>query len=455
MTETSRTHKFLLTEDEMPTTWYNLVADLPVPPPPPLHPATHEPIGPEALEPLFPMELIGQEVATERYIDIPEPVREVYKIWRPSPLIRAGRLEAAIGTSARIYYKYEGVSPAGSHKVNTSVPQAYYNAKAGVRKLTTETGAGQWGTALSFATALFDLECEVWQVGASYDQKPYRRMMIEAFGATVHRSPSPLTNAGRAFLAQDPDHPGSLGIAISEAVEVAAGDPAVKYALGSVLNHVILHQTIIGEEALLQLAKAGDTPDVILGCTGGGSNFAGLVFPFIREKLAGTMNPVIRAVEPTSCPSLTRGVYAYDFGDASGMTPLMKMHTLGHTFIPDPIHAGGLRYHGMSPLLSHTYDQGLIEAEAVPQTECFEAAVRFARTEGIVAAPESSHAIAAAVREANLATEAGDERVIVIALSGHGHFDLAAYDAYLNERLVDTETPDEKFAPSLAELPAI
>ena len=455
MTETSRTHKFLLTEDEMPTTWYNLVADLPVPPPPPLHPATHEPIGPEALEPLFPMALILQEVATDRYVDIPGEVLDVYRQWRPSPLIRAYQFEEALGTTARIYYKYEGVSPAGSHKVNTSVPQAYYNAQAGVRKLTTETGAGQWGTALSFATALFDLECEVWQVGASYDQKPYRRMMIEAFGATVHRSPSPLTNAGRAFLAQDPDHPGSLGIAISEAVEVAAGDPAVKYALGSVLNHVILHQTIIGEEALLQLAKAGDTPDVILGCTGGGSNFAGLVFPFIREKLAGTMNPVIRAVEPTSCPSLTRGVYAYDFGDASGMTPLMKMHTLGHTFIPDPIHAGGLRYHGMSPLLSHTYDQGLIEAEAVPQTECFEAAVRFARTEGIVAAPESSHAIAAAVREANLATEAGDERVIVIALSGHGHFDLAAYDAYLNERLVDTETPDEKFAPSLAELPAI
>ncbi len=455
MLHAPRTHKYVLSEEEMPTTWYNLIPDLPEPPPPPLHPGTHEPIGPEALEPLFPLELILQEVATDRFIDIPGEILDVYRQWRPSPLYRAHRFEEALGTSARIYYKYEGVSPAGSHKVNTSVPQAYYNAKAGVRKLTTETGAGQWGTALSFAAALFGLECEVWQVGASYDQKPYRRMMIETFGATVHRSPSTLTQAGKHYLEMDPNHPGSLGIAISEAVEVAAGDPTVKYALGSVLNHVLLHQTIIGEEVLLQLAKAGDTPDVILGCTGGGSNFAGLVFPFIRETLAGRMSPVIRAVEPASCPTLTRGAYAYDFGDASGMTPLMKMHTLGHSFVPDPIHAGGLRYHGMSPLLSHAYALGLLEAQALPQRECFDAAIRFARTEGIVAAPESSHAIAAAVREARAATETGQERCILIALSGHGHFDLAAYDAYLGGRLTDEDTPDERFAEALAELPTI
>ena len=456
MSDAPRTHKFVLTEDEMPTTWYNLVADLPEPPPPPLHPGTQEPIGPEALEPLFPMDLILQEVTGERFVEIPGEVLDVYRQWRPTPLVRAHRFEESLGTPARIYYKYEGVSPAGSHKVNTSVPQAYYNARAGVRKLTTETGAGQWGTALSFACALFGLECEVWQVGASYDQKPYRRMMIEAFGGTVHRSPSTLTQAGKHYLEADPNHPGSLGIAISEAVEVAAGDPTVKYALGSVLNHVILHQTIIGEETLLQLAKAGeDSIDLVVGCTGGGSNFAGLAFPFIREKLAGRMSPVIRAVEPASCPSLTRGVYAYDFGDASGMTPLMKMHTLGHNFVPDPIHAGGLRYHGMSPLLSHTYDLDLLEAEAVPQTECFDAAVRFARTEGIVAAPESSHAIAAAVREAVRAKETGEEPVVVIALSGHGHFDLAAYDAYLGGRMVDEDTPDSRFAPALAGLPTI
>jgi tryptophan synthase beta chain len=455
VTTLPRTHKFLLTEDEMPTTWYNLVADLPEPPPPALHPGTHEPLGPADLEPLFPMDLILQEVSAERFIDIPGEVLDVYRHWRPSPLIRAHRLEESLGTPARIYYKYEGVSPAGSHKVNTSVAQAYYNAKAGVRKLTTETGAGQWGTALGFAAALFGLDCEVWQVGASYDQKPYRRMMIEAFGASVHRSPSPLTEAGKSFLESDPNHPGSLGIAISEAVEVAAGDPSAKYSLGSVLNHVLLHQTIIGEELLLQMAKAGDTPDVLLGCTGGGSNFAGLAFPFIREKLAGRMSPVIRAVEPSSCPSLTRGVYSYDFGDSAGIAPMVKMYTLGHSFVPDPIHAGGLRYHGMSPLLSHAYELGLLEAEAVPQTECFDAAIRFARTEGIVAAPESSHAIASAIREANLATEAGEEPAIVIALSGHGHFDLAAYDAYLGGRMVDEETPDSRFAPALAELPTV
>jgi tryptophan synthase beta chain len=455
MDDTVRQHKIVLTEDEMPTTWYNLVADLPSPPPPPLHPGTHEPIGPEALEPLFPMDLIAQEVTADRYVDIPGGVLDVYRQWRPSPLYRAHRLEQALGTPARIYYKWEGVSPAGSHKTNTSVPQAYANAKAGIRKITTETGAGQWGTALSFAGALYGIDVEVWQVGASYDQKPYRRSMMEVFGGTVHRSPSPLTAAGRAILEQDPAHPGSLGLAISEAVEVAVGDPGTKYALGSVLNHVLLHQTVIGEEALLQFAKIGEQPDVIVGCTGGGSNFAGLSFPFLREKLAGRMAPVIRAVEPASCPSLTRGVYAYDFGDIAGMTPLMKMHTLGHQFIPDPIHAGGLRYHGMAPLISHVYELGLMEALAVPQTECFAAALQFARTEGIVPAPEPTHAIAAAVREALQCKETGEEKVILTALCGHGHFDMAAYDAYLRGAMTDEEVTDLRLAPSLAGIPAL
>lgn len=448
-------HKVLLDESEMPTQWYNIVPDLPSPPPPALHPGTHEPAGPQDFLPLFPMSLIEQEVSTERYIDIPGPVQDVYRLWRPSPLYRAHHLEKALGTPARIYYKYEGVSPAGSHKPNTSVPQAYYNAEAGIRKLTTETGAGQWGTALAFACSLFGLECEVWQVGASYDAKPYRRTMMEIFGATVHRSPSELTAAGRALLAGHPGHPGSLGIAISEAVEVAAPDPEIRYALGSVLNHVLLHQTIIGEEALLQFAKIGETPDVIVGCTGGGSNFGGLTFPFLREKLAGKMAPVIRAVEPTSCPSLTQGTYAYDFGDTAGLTPLMKMHTLGHGFIPDPIHAGGLRYHGMSPLLSHVYELGLVEAIAVPQTECFAAAVQFARSEGIVPAPESSHALAALVREALACKESGEAKVIMTALSGHGHLDLASYDAYLGGRMVDEDVAPDRFAASLAELPVI
>jgi tryptophan synthase beta chain len=448
-------HKVLLDESEMPTRWYNIVPDLPSPPPPALHPGSMQPAGPEDFLPLFPMDLILQEVSTDRYIDIPEEVQDVYRLWRPSPLFRAHRLEKALGTPAHIYYKYEGVSPAGSHKPNTAVPQAYYNAKAGVRKLTTETGAGQWGTALAFACALFGLECEVWQVGASYDQKPYRRMMIETFGGTVHRSPSDLTACGRAILATDANHPGSLGIAISEAVEVAAQNPEIRYALGSVLNHVLLHQTIIGEEALLQLAKAGEKPDLITGCTGGGSNFGGLAFPFLREKLAGTMSPIIQAVEPASCPSLTKGVYAYDFGDTAGMTPLMKMHTLGHGFVPDPIHAGGLRYHGMSPLLSHVYELGLMEAVAVPQTECFTAAVQFARTEGIVPAPESSHALATTVRAALAAKESGEEKVILTALSGHGHFDMAAYDAFLGGRMVDTEVSAARFAAALAELPKV
>jgi tryptophan synthase beta chain len=447
--------KVLLDESRMPTQWYNLVPDLPSPPPPPLHPGTLQPVGPEDLAPLFPMDLIEQEVTGERFVDIPGEVLDVYALWRPSPLYRAHRLEKALDTPAKIYYKYEGVSPAGSHKPNTAVPQAFYNAKAGVRKLTTETGAGQWGTALAFAGALFGLDVEVWQVGASYDQKPYRRLMMETFGARVHRSPSDLTSAGRAIRADSPQHPGSLGIAISEAVEVAAADPAIRYALGSVLNHVLLHQTVIGEEALLQFEQIGETPDVIVGCTGGGSNFGGLSFPFLREKLAGRISPTIRAVEPASCPSLTRGVYAYDFGDTAGSTPLLKMHTLGHGFVPDPIHAGGLRYHGMSPLLSHVYELGLMEAIALPQTECFSAAVQFARSEGIVPAPEPTHAVAACVREALAAKESGQERVILTALCGHGHFDLAAYDAFLSGRMTDEEITGERFATALAELPEV
>src|SRR4051794_8722506 len=389
-----RQHKFQLDESQVPTRWYNILHDLPTPPPPVLHPGTGQPVGPDDLAPLFPMELILQEVSSEQYVEIPEEVLDVYRLWRPSPLFRAHRLEKALETPAHIYYKYEGVSPAGSHKPNTAGPQAFYNAQAGIKRLTTETGAGQWGTALAFACAQYGLDCEVWQVRASYDQKPYRRMMIETFGGTVHPSPSDLTEAGRAILKEHPDSSGSLGIAISEAVEVAAQHPDTNYALGSVLNHVLLHQTVIGEEAVAQFAKVGLTPDVIVGCTGGGSNFGGLAFPFLREKLAGRMDVTIRAVEPASCPSLTRGVYGYDFGDTAGMTPLMKMHTLGHDFIPDPIHAGGLRYHGMSPLLSHVYELGLIEAMAVPQTECFAAGVQFARTEGIIPAPEPTHALA-------------------------------------------------------------
>jgi tryptophan synthase beta chain len=455
MDDTVRQHKYLLTEDQIPTTWYNIIPDLPTPPPPPLHPGTMQPVGPEDLAPLFPMALIEQEVTTERFVDIPGGVLDVYRQWRPTPLFRAHRLEQALGTPARIYYKYEGVSPAGSHKPNTAVPQAYYNAAEGISKLTTETGAGQWGTALAFACALYGLECEVWQVGASYDSKPYRRLMIEAFGASVHRSPSQLTEVGRR-LAEDPNNfSGSLGIAISEAVEVAATHEEVRYALGSVLNHVLLHQTVIGEEALLQLEMAGDTPTHIVGCTGGGSNFAGLSFPFLREKLAGSISPQIIAAEPASCPSLTRGVYAYDFGDTAGMTPLMKMHTLGHDFIPDPIHAGGLRYHGMAPLISHIYEEGLMDAVAVPQTECFAAAVQFARTEGIVPAPEPTHALALAVREALRAKETGEETVILTALCGHGHFDLPAYDNYLSGQMVDEDVTAERLAAGLATLPEV
>ena len=447
--------KIVLDESELPTRWYNLLADLPVPPPPPLHPGTLQPVGPDDLAPLFPMDLIAQEVSTEQYLDIPGAVLDVYKLWRPSPLYRAYRLEKALQTPARIYYKYEGVSPAGSHKPNTAVPQAYYNAQAGLRRLTTETGAGQWGTALAFACAQFGLDCEVWQVRASYDQKPYRRIMIEVFGGKVYPSPSDRTEAGRAILAADPDSPGSLGIAISEAVEVAAKAEDTKYALGSVLNHVLLHQTIIGEEALIQLAKVDETPDLIVGCTGGGSNFAGLFFPFLREKLAGRISPVIRAVEPSACPSLTRGVYAYDFGDTAGMTPLIKMHTLGHGFIPDPIHAGGLRYHGMSPVISHLYDQGMIEAVAKPQRECFAAGVQFARTEGIVPAPEPTHALAAAIEEALRCRESGEERVILTALCGHGHLDLPAYEAYLSGTMIDRDLDAAALATAVEALPPV
>ncbi|HBH77088.1 MAG TPA: TrpB-like pyridoxal phosphate-dependent enzyme [Acidimicrobiaceae bacterium] len=447
--------KILLDESEMPTQWYNIIPDLPTPPPPPLHPGTHEPIGPDDLAPLFPMALIMQEVSTDSYIDIPGGVLDVYKLWRPSPLFRARRLEQLLDTPARIYYKYEGVSPAGSHKPNTSVPQAFYNHQEGITKLTTETGAGQWGSSLAFATAQYGIECEVWQVAASYRAKPYRKTMMEIWGATVHPSPSDKTDFGRQLLAQDPDHPGSLGIAISEAVAMAVEDPTTRYALGSVLNHVLLHQTIIGEEALLQLAKVGEQPDVLVGCTGGGSNFGGLSFPFLREKLKGNMNPTIRCVEPAACPSMSKGEYRYDFGDTAGMTPLVKMHTLGHNFIPDPIHAGGLRYHGMSPLVSHLYETDLVEAEAIGQTECFTGALQFARTEGIVPAPEPTHAIAAAIREANRAKEAGEERVILTALCGHGHLDLAAYESFLSGEMVDYDLSDDAIAEAMAQVPVI
>src|SRR5262252_7770258 len=446
--------KYVLQESEMPQQWYNIVPDLPAPPPPPLHPGTRQPVGPDDLGPLFPMALIMQEVSGDRQVPIPEPVLDVYRLWRPTPLYRARRLEQDLGTPARIYYKYEGVSPAGSHKPNTAVPQAYYNAAEGVRKLTTETGAGQWGTALSFACALFGLDLEVWMVRSSYDQKPYRKILMETYGATVHPSPSDVTNAGRAVLEAHPDSTGSLGIAISEAVEVAGSHDDTRYSLGSVLNHVLMHQTVIGEEAIKQLAQAGERPDVIVGCTGGGSNFGGLAFPFLREKMAGRMNPTIRAVEPAACPSFTRGTYAYDFGDTAGFTPLLKMHTLGHEFIPDPIHAGGLRYHGMSPLLSHIYELGLIEAVAKPQSECFAAGLRFARTEGIVPAPEPTHAVAACIEEALRCKETGEEKVILTALCGHGLLDLAAYGDYLSGELRDLQLSDRAVEEALAGLPA-
>lgn len=429
-----------------PDHWYNIVPDLPTPPPPPLSPGSGQPVGPEELAALFPQALIAQEMSTERFIQIPAEVLEVYRLWRPTPLIRARRLERSLGTPARIYYKYEGVSPAGSHKPNTAVPQAFYNAREGVRRLTTETGAGQWGSSLAFACAQFGLECEVWMVRASYDQKPYRRSLMRVYGATVHASPSPVTRSGSKVLAESPESTGSLGIAISEAVEVAAGDPGTRYALGSVLNHVLTHQTVIGEEALRQMPER---PDLVIGCTGGGSNFAGLAFPFMREQ----PGIVFRAVEPEACPSFTRGVYAYDFGDAAGFTPLLKMHTLGHSFVPEPIHAGGLRYHGMAPLLSHMYELGLFEAVTRSQRECFEAGVRFARTEGIVPAPEPTHALAETVAEALRCRETGEEKVILTALCGHGHFDMSAYDRHLAGELRDFALPQERIDEALGELP--
>ncbi|MGH9247637.1 MAG: TrpB-like pyridoxal phosphate-dependent enzyme [Acidimicrobiales bacterium] len=447
--------KILLPEDDLPTAWYNIQPDLPSPLPPVLHPGTGQPVGPDDLAPLFPMALIGHEVSQDRHIDIPGAILDIYKLWRPTPLYRARRLERALGTPARLYYKYEGVSPAGSHKPNTAVAQAYYNAQEGTRKLTTETGAGQWGSALALGCTFFGLECEVFMVRISYEQKPYRRTMMETWGATVHASPSDLTDAGKKIRSEHPDSTGSLGIAISEAVEMAVKDPDAKYSLGSVLNHVLMHQTVIGEEALLQLASIDETPDMLVGCTGGGSNFSGLSFPFIREKLAGKMNPTIRCVEPAACPSLTKGVYAYDFGDTVGMTPLVKMHTLGHDFVPEPIHAGGLRYHGMAPLVSHLYEEGMVEAEAIGQLECFAAAMAFARAEGIIPAPEPTHALAAAIREANRCKESGEAKVILTALCGHGHFDMAAYEAFLAGKLEDFDYPEEKVREALERIPAV
>src|SRR4051812_9805915 len=442
--------KFLLSEADIPTHWVNLLPDLPGEPLPPLNPGTGEPAGPDDLTPIFPMALIGQEVSREPEVEIPDEVRQAYGLWRPTPLYRARRFEQALGTTARIYYKYEGVSPAGSHKPNTAVAQAYENAQAGIGKLVTETGAGQWGSSLAFACSLFGLECEVFMVGSSYDQKPYRRSMMQTWGATVHRSPSDLTESGRA----NAQHPtGSLGIAISEAVEIAAQAPDTNYALGSVLNHVLLHQTVIGTEAIAQMELAGDQPDVVIGCVGGGSNFGGIAFPFLREKLRGDRDVRFVAAEPAACPTLTRGVYSYDYGDTSGLTPLMPMYTLGHDFVPPPVHAGGLRYHGDSPIVCALVKAGLIEARAYRQNETFEAAVRFARPEGIIPAPEPAHAIRAAIEEAEAATEAGDKRVILFNLCGHGHFDLAAYDAYLAGTLEDPEFSEADMDAALANLP--
>jgi len=442
--------KILLAESEIPTHWVNLMPDLPGTPAPPLRPGTLEPAGPDDLAPIFPMALIEQEMSAEPEIAIPDEVREIYRLWRPTPLYRARRLERELDTPAHIYYKYEGTSPAGSHKPNTAVPQAYYNREAGIGRLSTETGAGQWGSALAFACRLMGMDCEVFMVGSSYDQKPYRRSLMETWGATVHRSPSQETEGGRAQAS----HPtGSLGIAISEAVEVAAGDGGTNYALGSVLNHVLLHQTVIGQEAVAQLVLAGEHPDVVIGCVGGGSNFAGIAVPFVRDMLRGGRKARFVACEPAACPTLTRGSYRYDFGDTMGMTPLMPMYTLGHDFVPPPVHAGGLRYHGDAPLVCGLVRAGVVEARAYKQNETFEAAVRFARTEGIVPAPEPAHAIRAAIDEALEAREAGDERVILFNLCGHGHFDLAAYDAYLAGELEDAEFSEAEMDAALARLP--
>ena len=446
--------KYLLGENQIPTHWYNVVADLPAPPAPVLHPATKKPVTPQDMLPLFPPGLLEQEMSSERWISIPEEVRRIYQLWRPSPLVRAHRLEQALGTPARIYFKYEGVSPAGSHKPNTAVPQAYYNQIAGTKRIATETGAGQWGSSIALAAQMFGLECTVYMVKISFQQKPYRKSMMQLWGAEVIASPSPRTNAGRAILAKDPESQGSLGIAISEAVEDAATRDDTRYALGSVLNHVCLHQTVIGLEAREQLKLAGDYPDVVIGCHGGGSNFAGIGFPFVADKAAGKQVRVV-AYEPTSCPTLTKGVYAFDYGDTAEMAPVAKMYTLGHDFMPPGIHAGGLRYHGASPLVSQLLHHGVIEARAVGQMACFEAAVTFARAEGIIPAPESSHAIRGAIDEALRAKEEGKERVILFNLSGHGHVDMAAYDAYFAGELEDYEYPAEKVKESLAHLPKV
>jgi tryptophan synthase beta chain len=445
--------KIVLKDSEIPKTWYNIMADMPNPPAAVLHPGTGKPITPDDLAPLFPMALIEQEVSTQRFIPIPEEIRKIYALWRPSPMYRAKRLEKAIGTRSRIYYKYEGVSPAGSHKPNTSIPQAYYNKMAGRKRIATETGAGQWGSALALGASFFGLESKVYMVKVSYYQKPYRRMLMEVFGAKVVPSPSEDTQCGRQILATDPDSPGSLGIAISEAVEDAATREDTSYSLGSVLNHVCLHQTVVGQECMEQMKIANDYPDVVIGCCGGGSNMAGISFPFLRDKIAGSKNPRVIAVEPASCPTLTKGVYAYDFGDTARLTPLVKMYTLGHDFIPAGIHAGGLRYHGDSPLVSQLCHEGLIEAQAYHQLVVFKSALSFAQAEGILPAPESSHAIHSAIVEAKRADEEGKEKAILFNLSGHGMFDLSAYDDFLSGKLVDHEHPETEIRESLSHLP--
>jgi tryptophan synthase beta chain len=448
--------RFILNESDLPKSWYNINADSPVPPAPVLHPGTMEPVTPDFLSVLFPMDLILQEISTERYIDIPEEVREIYKLYRPTPLLRARRLEKALDTPAHIYYKNESVSPAGSHKPNTAIPQAFYNKKAGTKALTTETGAGQWGSALSLACSFFELDLEVYMVKVSYNQKPYRRIFMETYGAQVYASPTDRTNYGRSVLAEHPDSPGSLGMAISEAVEAAAtSNGAKKYSLGSVLNHVLLHQTVIGEESLKQMDMANEYPDVVISCIGGGSNFSGIAYPFLRENLKNGKRTRLLAVEPTAAPSLTKGVYTFDYGDTAKMAPIVKMHTLGHDFIPAAIHAGGLRYHGMAPSLCALYDAGYIEARAVPQKATFEAAIQFAKAEGIIPAPESAHGIRAAIDEALDAKAKGEKRVILFNLSGHGHFDLAAYETYLSGQLEDYEYPSEAVQASLAKLPKV
>ncbi|OPY36274.1 MAG: Tryptophan synthase beta chain 1 [Methanoregula sp. PtaU1.Bin051] len=448
--------KILLDEEEMPKRWYNVLADLLSPLDPPLHPATQKPVGPEDLSAIFPMELIRQEMSPDRYIDIPAEVLEVLSLWRPSPLYRAKRLERHLKTPAKIYYKWEGVSPAGSHKPNTSVPQAYYNMKAGVERIATETGAGQWGSALAFATMLYDLQCTIYMVRSSYTQKPYRKSMMQVWGAECIPSPSTKTKSGQVVLAKDPETPGSLGIAISEAVEDAATHKDTNYALGSVLNHVCLHQTVIGQECREQLAKVDEYPDVVIGCVGGGSNFAGISFPFAGDKMSGKHKDVdLIGVEPASCPTLTKGLYAYDFGDVAGLTPLLKMFTLGHDFVPPSIHAGGLRYHGDSPIVSKLVHEGVMRAVAYHQSEVFEAAQTFARTEGIIVAPETSHAVKAAIDQALECRKTGEAKTILFNCSGHGNFDMTAYDAFYAKKLVDYEYPAELIKQSLARLPKI